>query len=72
MANSLDLDFALNSVFKKFLKVKVIKNRQQLVRCIRHAWSMVEIATIRRALLSWKKRVGLMMEKCGYQYEQDL
>ena len=58
MVNSPDLapmDYALDSVFKKFLKVKVIKNRQELVRCIRHACSMVEIAKIRRALLSWKK-----------------
>ena len=55
LANLLDLapiDYALNSLFKKFLKAKLIKNRQQLVRRIRHAWSMVEITTIQKPLLS--------------------
>lgn len=75
LSNSPDLapmDYAINYVFKKFLNAKVVKSRAQLVRSIRTAWSKVQITVIRRALLSWKRRVGMMLEKFGYQYEQEL
>ena len=75
MGNSPDLapmDFAVNGIFKKMLKKRVLKNPKQLIRVIRAEWKKFPISIIRRALMSWKKRVSLMVERLGFQFEHEL
>ena len=75
MANSADLapmDFAINSIFKRILKKRAVNNRKQLARAVRTEWKKFPMRTIRRALLSWRDRVDLMLEARGYQFEHKL
>lgn len=75
MANSPDLapmDYAINSIFKEILKKKICNSAQQLARICKRQWSKFPLGIIRKALLSWKKRVEMMIENKGYQIEHNL
>ena len=75
LANSPDLaqmDFSINSIFKKIVKKRSVNSATQLARMIRAEWKKFTVGIIRKRLLSWKKRIDLMTEKQGYQIEHDL
>ena len=75
MVNWLDLsrmDFAVNAIFERHLNARKMTGKKQLLRRIRAVWKSFERGIIRRALLFWKTLVNLMINKLGYQLEQDL
>ena len=66
------MDYWINGIFKRILKSRIAKNSKQLARIIRSEWKEFPLCTIRKALLSSKKHVVLMLEKQGFQIKQDL
>ena len=66
------MDFAINGNLKRNVKRRAARGRVQLVRAVRYEWSKLKIATIRRALRSWPKRVKTMVNRLGDHVEHGL
>ena len=66
------MDYAINGNLKINLKRRVARDRGRLVRAVRYEWSKLKIATIRRALRSWRVRVEMMVKRFGDHVEHVL
>ena len=66
------MDFAINGNLKRNVKCRAARGRVQLVRAVRYEWSKLKIATIRRPLRSWPKRVKTMVNRLGDHVEHVL
>ena len=66
------MDYTINGNLKINLKRRVARDRGRLVRAVRYEWSKLKIATIRRALRSWRVRVEMMVNRFGDHVEHVL
>ena len=72
MANSPDLapmDYAINSNFKRILKMSWAHTAPEMARVIRREWKKISIRTCRNVLSGWKFLVQLMLDRSGSHVE---
>ena len=71
-ANSCDLssmDYAVNSIFKGIISRRKADGLYRLQRIVKQEWDKFPMGIIQRTIDSWPKRVQMMAEQKGFQYE---